>query len=321
MPEQDPPPPAVSSGEPRLTVAAAARRLGIAPATLRTWERRYGIGPSEHAPGRHRRYAPADIARLELMQRALVRGASPADAARYALTAEEPSGGPVPDVASAGPAQRTRTGGGALRLSAAGRVARGLGRAALALDGPTVTGLLAESVAADGVEATWDEVVRPVLGAIGERWAHSGAGVEVEHLVSECVLAVFGAHRRAAPPATDARPVLLAAMPGELHTLPIVALAATLAHRGVAHRYLGADLPVDALLAAVRRTAPVAVVLWAHVAQTADPGVLDALPHTRPASRTFAAGPGWSDVTLPARAERLDSLGHAVASIATTVLV
>lgn len=34
--------------EPTLTVAAVARRLGIAPATLRTWDRRYGLGPSDH---------------------------------------------------------------------------------------------------------------------------------------------------------------------------------------------------------------------------------------------------------------------------------
>jgi MerR HTH family regulatory protein len=74
--------------EPTLPVAAVARRLGIAPATLRTWDRRYGIGPSGHTTGRHRRYAPADIARLELMQRALLRGATPAEAAEYALAAD-----------------------------------------------------------------------------------------------------------------------------------------------------------------------------------------------------------------------------------------
>ena len=39
-----------------LTVAAVARRLGVAPATLRTWDRRYGLGPSSHEAGEHRRY-------------------------------------------------------------------------------------------------------------------------------------------------------------------------------------------------------------------------------------------------------------------------
>ena len=42
---------------PQLSVAAVARKLGIAPATLRTWDRRYGIGPAHHAPGKHRRYS------------------------------------------------------------------------------------------------------------------------------------------------------------------------------------------------------------------------------------------------------------------------
>jgi len=73
-----------------------ARQLGVAPATLRTWDRRYGIGPSGHTTGRHRRYAPADIARLELMQRALLRGATPAEAAEYALRAAlTPAGDPT----------------------------------------------------------------------------------------------------------------------------------------------------------------------------------------------------------------------------------
>src|SRR4051794_24186693 len=32
--------------EPTLPVASVARRLGVAPSTLRTWDRRYGLGPS-----------------------------------------------------------------------------------------------------------------------------------------------------------------------------------------------------------------------------------------------------------------------------------
>ena len=79
--------------EPRLTVSGAARRLGIAPATLRTWDRRYGIGPTEHARGRHRRYSADDMARLELMQRALMQGPHPrrrpATPARVALPLRE----------------------------------------------------------------------------------------------------------------------------------------------------------------------------------------------------------------------------------------
>jgi transposase-like protein len=53
---------AVELDGPILTVAAVASRLGVAPATLRTWDRRYGLGPSEHtagAPSRANRAASA----------------------------------------------------------------------------------------------------------------------------------------------------------------------------------------------------------------------------------------------------------------------
>ena len=209
-----------------------------------------------------------------------------------------------------------------LRLPGAGRAARGLGRAALALDAPTVYRLLEEAVATAGAESAWDDVVRPVLAAIGERWAHNGTGVEIEHLVSECVHPVFGARAAALRPASpDARPILLGAMPRELHTLPLVALSAALAERGVVCRGLGANVPVEALVAAIRRTAPVAVVLWAQQPDTADADVLESLPRTRPRFRTFVAGPGWEDVELPERTARLPSLRAATATISDAVLV
>jgi MerR family transcriptional regulator, light-induced transcriptional regulator len=315
---------------PQLSVSAAARRLGVAPATLRTWDRRYGIGPSGHTPGQHRRYSSDDIARLDLMQHALVRGASPADAARFATTTQLRD--PVePDPVEPEPVEpepdrdevtgRARAGGAALSLPNAGGRAHGLARAALMLDPAPVRASLTEAVAAIGVERTWDEVVRPVLAAIGERWQHTGAGVEVEHQLSECVHGVFGQLAATAPAEADARPVLLAGMPGEGHTLPITVLAAALAIRRVPCRMLGANLPMAGLAAAVRRTAPAFVVLWAQLAETADTEALAALPRTRPRFRIAAAGPGWADGELPSRVDRLDSLVTARQAITDMVPV
>ncbi len=299
------------TSEPLLSVAAVARRLGVAPATLRTWDRRYGLGPSGHTTGRHRRYGPRDVARLELMQRALLRGASSSEAARFALDSRSSmTHGEVPAAPS---------GGRGLKLPGASRPARGLGRAALAMDSIAVQQQLADSLASDGVIATWDEVVRPVLTAVAARWELSGAGVEVEHLLNECVLASFV---RATPLVTlgrNHRPVLLACMPEERHTLPLYPLAAELAQRGVVVRQLGAALPLDALAAAVRRTAPSAVVLWAQLPRYADPGVLAALPRTRQQVRLFVGGPGWRRGVLTAPAERVEDLSAAVAAVEAAV--
>ena len=78
--------------QPTLTVAAVARRLGVAPATLRTWARRYGLGPSEHTAGEHRRYSAADLTRLVVMRRLTLEGwrrrRLPASPSRLAWTSE-----------------------------------------------------------------------------------------------------------------------------------------------------------------------------------------------------------------------------------------
>lgn len=299
-----------------LSVAAVARRLGVAPATLRTWDRRYGLGPGDHTTGRHRKYGPLDVARLELMQQALLRGASSAEAAKYALSA------PVPDPRAAprrSPVSRPSPGGRGLGLHAANRRARGVGRAALAMDSAAVQSLLADAVEADGVVATWDEVIRPVMAAVTARWEQSGAGLEVSRLLEECVRAAMV---RAAPIVTEPRnhrPVLLACTPGERHDLPLHPLAAVLAQRGIGARQLGADLPLEALVAAVRRTAPAAVVLWAQLPRYADPGVVVAVPRTRQQVRVFVGGPGWERGVVPQPSERIDDLASAANAVERAV--
>lgn len=295
--------------EPVLAVAAVARRLGVAPATLRTWDRRYGLGPSNHATGRHRRYDGRDVARLELMQRALLRGASPAEAARYALA--ESAAESLPD-AEHGPR--------VLRLPGAGRLARGFGRAVLAMDSVAAQRLLGEAIEASGVPRVWDEVVRPVLTALHRRWSGGGSAAELEHLLYECVLAAL---IRATPLVShprNPRPVLLACTPGEQHTLPLHGLAATLGCRGVGTRMLGPAVPAEALAAAIRRTAPAAVVLWAQLPRHADPSLATAAPRGRQRTRLFLGGPGWQAVDLDPRLVLADTLGSAADDIEQAVL-
>ncbi|MGW0370392.1 MerR family transcriptional regulator, partial [Streptomyces coeruleorubidus] len=64
-----------------LTTGEVARRLGVAPTTVRTWDRRYGLGPAAHTGGRHRRWTAGDMARLERMCALTATGIAPAEAA------------------------------------------------------------------------------------------------------------------------------------------------------------------------------------------------------------------------------------------------
>jgi hypothetical protein len=289
-----------------LSAGEVARRLGVAVTTLRSWHRRYGLGPTGHAPGRHRRYTADDLGLLERMHQLITRGVPPAQAARQVLGAHDP-GAP----GSRG-APRRDGGGRAIGVGRAGPAARGLARAAMRLDTGAIGELLDEAIGTIGVVRAWEDMIVPVLRGIGARHASTGAMIEVEHLLSGCVSAALAAVRR--PVAGDLPRVLLGCADEEQHSLPIEALAAGLAQAGLPVRQLGARVPPRALRDAVRRTGPAAVGLWAHAGRYAVPAqLLDLTVLPNPPSLLMAAGPGWDGAELPERVSRPRTLGEAVA--------
>lgn len=303
------------AGQDGLSAGQVARRLGVAVTTVRSWDRRYGIGPAHREEGRHRRYDEHDVQRLEAMRRLTADGVTPAEAARIARAL------PHPDHPAAGP----NGDGPAARPDPAGRpdpaawpdpaARRGLRRAALALDSGQLDRILAAAVTAD-VASAWTGLICPVLQDVGERTTVAAEHVAAEHLLSRSVSWALAAVPR--PPAAPR--VLLSCTADEQHTLPLEALAAALAARGLASRLLGARVPVTALAAAVRRTGPTAVVLWSHHPGTADPAALRAVTGARPRpALVAAAGPGWPRDTLPADVLTPADLPDALAAIAETV--
>ncbi|MFF1556665.1 MerR family transcriptional regulator [Streptomyces sp. NPDC058279] len=313
-PEEPPGPPPLPAAA--LSTGAVARRLGVSPTTLRSWERRYAIGPARRERGRHRRWTPADIARLELMCRFTAQGVPPSEAARAALDAAADGSG------TARPATVTPGGSTALPLGEVRAECRGLARAAVRLDAPAVEHLLDTALAQLGPVVAWEEVIAPTLHAVGRKWASAGERyVEVEHLLS---WHVSGALRRLrpAPRRYEAPPVLLACAPGEQHSLPIEALAAALGERGLPVLMFGPALPAEALREAVRRTGPRVAVLWAQSSTTADHALARAVagiawgPHgARGHSAVLPAGPGWGAGVSGPRVERLFGLRSGLAVI------
>jgi len=285
-----------------LTVAAVARRIGVAPATLRTWDRRYGLGPSSHEAGEHRRYCPADLAQLTLMRRLIVSGVSPADAA---LKAKAHDGSVAVENLLEDFQVRED-------------VVDSLHRAAKSLDKNFVEKLLRKDIADNGVIASWTEVVVPLLFLVGEEWAATGTGIEVEHMLSEMIKRLLREGVSEIKDPINAQPVLLASVGEEMHSLALHALAAALAEKRIETFFLGARTPLEAISGMVKRTAPPAVFLWAQLEQNSHPKYFTELPVVRPAPRVIVGGPGWdqkecSDVVVA------HDLTHACAEIERAV--
>jgi DNA-binding transcriptional MerR regulator len=285
-----------------LTVAAVARRIGVAPATLRTWDRRYGLGPSSHEAGEHRRYCPSDLAQLTLMRRLIISGVAPAEAA---VKAKAHSGSvSVENVIQAFEVRED--------------VVDSLHRAAKSLDKNFVETLLRKDIADNGVIATWTEVIVPLLFLVGDEWAATGTGIEVEHMLSESIKRLMREGVSEIKEPLNTQPVLLASVGEELHCLALHALAAALAEKGIETFFLGARTPLEAISGMVKRAAPPAVFLWAQLEQNSDPKFFNELPVVRPAPRVIVGGPGW-DRDSCADVVVAQDLTHACAEIERAV--
>lgn len=260
-----------------LTVAGVARRLGIAPATLRTWDRRYGLGPTDHEEGHHRKYSSEDVARLMVMRRLIASGVSASDAAERALEHE------------GGIELHTVT----MKFQDRSELVRAIYASAVALDGDFVTTALEKDIKKFGVIPTWHEVIVPILDLIGHHWVSSGNGIEVEHFLSEILQRVLRENTSKIAQPVNSRPVLLAAVGDELHSLALHALAAALAEKKIESYFLGSRTPHEAICAVVTRTAPPAIFLWAQLPIHANPKFFNELPVVRPAPRIVLGGPGW----------------------------
>jgi DNA-binding transcriptional MerR regulator len=285
-----------------LTVAAVARRIGVAPATLRTWDRRYGLGPSAHEAGEHRRYCPQDLAILTAMRKLITAGVAPADAAQQAKDFKgKVSVEKIVD-----------------NFEVREELVEALHNASKLLDKTFVENAVRKDIAKHGVIASWSEVIVPLLFLIGEDWEKTQTGIEVEHLLTEILKSVLRERSSDMSQPCNPRPVLLASVGEEMHSLALHALASALAEKNISTYFLGARTPLEALSGVITRSAPPAIFLWAQLPHNGDPRFYTDIPAVRPAPRVIIGGPGWG-VNADCPVAHVNDLSEACAEIERAV--
>ena len=160
--------------------------------------------------------------------------------------------------------------------------------AAVRLDAPLLCSMLGDAFARHGIITAWQQLAVPALRELGARDPAVAGHGAVEHMLSGSLLTTLVAVITLAPPARTIRPVVLACAEEEQHVLPVYALHAELAGRGVDVRQLGGRVPRQALAHAVSTVRPAAVFVWSRCRPPPGPGFWTAC---RPGSGSWSAAP------------------------------
>jgi DNA-binding transcriptional MerR regulator len=298
-----------SEGAPELfPIRTLAQLTGVNPVTLRAWERRYGVLTPKRTPKGHRLYSRDDV---ELVHRIL------------ALTARGVSIGQVKDVLARVPVETEQSGAGGpddAWVRARGRMVMAITR----FDEDELESTYNEALGMYAADVVNARLIVPLLRELGRRWETTEGSVAEEHFFGVYLRNKLGARFHHRPRTARGPKLLVACWPGEHHEIGLLlfALAAGLAEFRTV--LLGANMPLEELPLAARRSGADAIVLSGSIRPAAQ--VLDeGLPALVAAASVPVAAGGLSsvkchDAILRAGATPLgEDMGQALRQLATLI--
>lgn len=230
------------------TIKRASELTGVPVATLRAWERRYGIGTSSRTDSGYRLYDEQALADINIMHHLVEQGWAPRQAAEAMLSQragvrELPSLTPEALDAEVG---QLRT-----RIVAAAR----------AMDEIELGHALDELFGKATFEYVVDHWLMQVMQDIGDEWIGGRLDIAGEHFASNAVMRRLSAAFESSPlPAKG--PLVLVGLPASsYHEIGPLAFATAARRIGLAALYLGANVPQDAWLNAAKIHAASAIAI------------------------------------------------------------
>lgn len=240
------------------SVTSTSRLTGLAPGTLRAWERRYAaVDPLRDAAGR-RIYDAGMIERLTRLQRLTERGhpirslASLDDAALDELLNES-----------------SQIGYGGVEM-----LSEQMLEAVMVYRIGALDRLLSVAIATLPLAILVTRVIAPLLSLVGTRWAEGKLDIAQERMLSSLLRARMIAILNPRPSESSPK-LLFSTLPGEHHELGLL-MAALLAYgAGAPLLYLGTDLPARDLATLAGELGAKAVALSCVDSGLADSALID----------------------------------------------
>ena len=237
----------------RYRIQSVAEMTGVSAATLRAWERRYGIPTPQRTASAYRLYSDRDVEMIRRVRELGENGIAPAQAVQMIQVIHGDREGGV-QLALAGRTHAANTVDPAVQDILAG-VQR--------LDIERIEAAVRHAMYSTSSSTLFERVFGPVLTEIGDRWSAGTLSIGQEHLVAEIIGAALRDMLRMFRPGSPTRTVVLACFADEEHVLPLLGVALALAEWNVQAVVLGARTPPSAIRHVVAELRPVLVGLSA----------------------------------------------------------
>jgi MerR family transcriptional regulator, light-induced transcriptional regulator len=242
---------------PVYTIKTVVQETGIAPATLRAWERRYGVLSPGRSDGGYRLYSERDIATLRWLKNQVDAGVSISRA--VALLELRHRAGEEPELRS----ERNSQVAPPENVRGTDTIVEELVESLTLFQEPHAEAVLGEAFALYPVDVVAEEIITPTLVEIGERWHRGEASIVQEHFATAFLRRRLTALFHAYPQPLTGPLAITGSGPAEWHDVGILLVSIALRRHGWRVIYLGQNVPADHLMREVKKLRPDMVCLSA----------------------------------------------------------
>lgn len=223
--------------EPRFSIAAVERDVGLSKDVLRVWERRYGFPVPDRDPHGERLYPAGQVLRLRLIKRLMDLGHRPGRLMSTSVDELEALAAGSPG------AKGTGADAGSNELDELSALIR-------QHDGPAYLQAMQQRLAREGLRLFVQDTVAPLTMRIGFAWERGRLQVFEEHLFTQLTARVLRQAIAAVPGGSEPR-VLLTTLPKEPHEMGLLMVEAVLSLEGAQCISLGTQTPLMEIVDAV----------------------------------------------------------------------
>ena len=234
----------MAEDEGKYRINVVAQKTGISAATLRAWERRYGIPVPRRTESSYRVYSDEDIALIQRVLSLCNDGMSPSEAAKVVLSeAQQPVLG-AHEHGFGDPYDQVRS-------QIVGAVE--------AFDPDAIEMAVNRALTLGSAAVICEQVIVPVMFRIGDLWHTGEITVAQEHLATQILETTARKLIGLMQPPPGSRRVLLACFAEDEHTLPLYAIGLHLVQASFRTVMLGGRTPPAAIRQAVQKLEPACV--------------------------------------------------------------